>query len=125
MQLVIDVITTRKEIYKALVESEDNQSIIGIASNELGPGMFMTSVKEIVNDGADLIIVLNSYDTSGYFLEKNKINLDSITGVLPFKAVFTNPFLKALEAKGQQEANSNQHKQDYIFWHGLFTDSTF
>lgn len=115
MQVVIDVITSRKDIYKALVESEGNQSIIGIASIELGPGMFMTSVKEIINEGPDILIVLNNYDTSGYFLEKNKIHLDSITGVLPFKAVFTNPFLKALEAKGEQEGDCDQDKLDYIF----------
>ena len=113
MQLVIDIITTRRDIYNALVDSQENQSIIGIASKDLGPGMFMTSVKEIVDEEQDVLIVLNSYDTSGYFLEKNKVYLSSITGVLPFKAVFANPFLKALEAKERQD-DDGPHKPDYI-----------
>jgi hypothetical protein len=115
MQLVIDVITIRDDMYKALIDSEENQSIIGIASKELGPGMFMTSVREIVDDGHDLLIVLNSYDTSGYFLEKNKVYLSSITGIVPFKAMFMNPFLKEVEAKERQEAKGDQKQRDYIF----------
>lgn len=113
MQIIIDVITTRKEIHEALLDSEDNQSIIGIASKDLGPGMFMTSVKEILNDGNDQLVVLNSYDITGYFLEKNKILLKNISGVIPFKAVFTNPFLRDLTE--QQNNDESQKKPDYIF----------
>lgn len=115
MQLVIDIVTARKDIFNALVDSEDNQSIIGISSEELGPGMYMTSVKEIIDEGGDMLIVLNSYDTSGYFLEKNKVHLSTITGVIPFKAVFINPFLKALE--GEENPRTPQAKKnepDYI-----------
>ena len=97
MQITIDLISTREEVYRALVESEENQSIIGIASEDLGPGMFLTSVKEVLDDADDTLVVLNSYDTTGYFLEKNKVSLTSITGVIPFKAVFKNPFLKELQ----------------------------
>ena len=114
MQITIDVITSRKEIYKALAESEENQSIIGIASNDLGPGMFLTTVKEILDDGSDIAIILSSYDTTGYFLEKNRISLNSITGVLPFKAVFTNPFLKELKQKEEQGSEENSNGSDYI-----------
>lgn len=115
MQITIDVITARKEIFKALAESADNQCIIGIASKDLGPGMFMTSVKEILNDGDDVIIVLNSYDTTGYFLEKNRIPLKNITGVLPFKAVFTNPFLREVQSEADRKAEGEEMKPDYIF----------
>lgn len=115
MQITVDVITTRKEIYKALLESEDNQSIIGIASKDLGPGMFLTSVKEILNDDGDVVIVLSSYDTTGYFLEKNRVSLNSITGVIPFKTVFANPFLKELQRKNEPETELNEKKPDYIF----------
>lgn len=115
MQITIDVITTRKEIYKAILESEDNQSIIGITSRDLGPGMFMTSVKEVLSDGNQQLVVLNSYDITGYFLERNKIFLKNISGVIPFKAVFTNPFLKELQAEQQQQTDVSQKKPDYIF----------
>lgn len=120
MQLVIDIITTRRDIYNALVDSEENQSIIGIASQDLGPGMFMTSVKDIIVEDEDILIILNSYDTSGCFLEKNKVHLSNIAGVIPFKAVLTNPFLKALEAREQQDrkqkkSSAQQNSPDYIF----------
>lgn len=115
MQLIIDIITRQEEIYKALVDSEENQSIVGIASEDLGQGMFMTSVREIIDEGPDALVVLNSYDTSGCFLEKNKVQLSTITGVIPFKAVFTNPFLKALEAEEQRDSDEKQQSADYIF----------
>ena len=114
MQLVIDIITAQEDIYKALLDSEEYQSIIGIASEDLGSGMFMTSVKEIIDEGEDVLVVLNSYDTSGYFLEKNKVRLRNITGVLPFKAVFTNPFLKSLNTNERQKTHE-EPKPDYIF----------
>ena len=112
MQITVDVITGRSEMYEALLESEDNQSIIGIACDELGPGMFLTSVKEIVDDGDQVMVVLSSYDTTGYFFEKNKVSLSSITGVLPFKAVFTNPFLRELQKENKRATERNP---DYIF----------
>ena len=115
MQLVIDIITKREDIYNTLVDSEENQSIIGIASEDLGDGMFMTSVRDIIDEGQDILIVLNNYDTSGYFLEKNKVHLSAITGVIPFKAVFTNPFLKALDAREARGSSAQEQIKDYIF----------
>ena len=115
MQITIDVITCKEEIYHALLESEDNQSIIGISSGDLGPGMFMTSVKEIVDEGDDVLIVLNSFDVTGYFLEKNRISLNNISSVLPFKAVFSNPFLREIEENEKREKDLQKKKLDYIF----------
>jgi hypothetical protein len=114
MQVAVDVITTKDEIYEALLlESEDNQSMIGISSEELGPGMFLTSVKEVLNEGDDVVVVLSSYDTTGYFPEKNKVSLGSILGVIPFKAVFRNPFLKELQK--ESKASETKPDPDYIF----------
>lgn len=115
MQITVDVITTRKEIYYALLESEDHQSIVGISSDDLGPGMFLTSVREILNDGDDVVVILSSYDTTGYFLEKNKVSLSSISGVVPFKAVFQNPFLKELQKESNSERAAAEKNRDYIF----------
>jgi hypothetical protein len=115
-EAIIDILTTRKEIFKALTESQDANSIIGIASKDLGPGMFMTSVKEIINDGDDQLIILNSYDITGYFLEKNKIKLGNISSVIPFKAVFTNPFLRVMQTKAEQSAaEGEENNLDYIY----------
>ncbi|HET9486816.1 MAG TPA: hypothetical protein VFO54_05255 [Chryseosolibacter sp.] len=115
MQITIDVINTREEVYRALVESEENQSIIGIASEELGPGMFLTSVKEVLDDAGEVVVVLNNYDTTGYFLEKNRVSLTSIKGVIPFKAVFRNPFLKELQKTENPVTPASERKPDYIF----------
>jgi hypothetical protein len=115
MQITIDVITNPREILRSILESEDNQSIIGISSSELGPGIFMTTVKEIIAQGEDLLIVVNSYDLTGYFLEKNRLLLSRITGIIPFKAVFTNPFLKEVIDKQKQEEGDQTMSTDYLF----------
>lgn len=113
-QITINVLTARSEIFKALVESQDSSSIIGISSEELGSGTYMTSVKEIImEDEDDCIVVLNSYDASGYFLEKNKIRLTSINCVIPFHGIFENPFLKAI--RKEPASAGNKQNQDYIF----------
>ena len=114
MQITIDLITKRREIYDALRESEENDCILGISSPDLGPGMFMTSVREIIHDGDEIFIVLNSYDSTGYFFEKNRISLDNVTGVLPFKTVFGNPFLKKLQTNGDGPTDGTNDSPDYV-----------
>jgi hypothetical protein len=113
MENSIDLVTNRDEIYKALLESEDSQTIIGIASADLGPGIFMTLVLDIIDDGKDEIAVLNSYDITGYFLEKNKIPIRNITSVIPFRGVFVNPFLKQVH-RASTESNHEKRDLDYL-----------
>jgi hypothetical protein len=115
MQNIIDLVTNRDEIYKALLESEDCQTIIGIASEDLGPGIFMTFILEIIHEGNEQIAILNSYDVTGHFLEKNKIPVRNITSVISFRGVFVNPFLKHMHEVSDTKDSGEKQGPDYLF----------
>jgi hypothetical protein len=113
-QIIFDVLTSKTEILNALLESEDSNCIVGINSTEFNAGPVMTVVKEILhNDGEDAIVILNSYDATGYFLDKNKISLASITSVIPFKKIFGNPYMKGIQKDGPLSV-FNLEDKDYI-----------
>jgi hypothetical protein len=115
MQNTIDLVTNRDEIYNAVLESEDCQTIIGIASEDPGRGIFMTFILEIVHDGNEQIAIFNSYDVTGYFLEKNKIPVKNITSVIPLRGVFVNPFLKHMYAVSEAKGSHEKQDPDYLF----------
>jgi hypothetical protein len=56
--------------------------------------MFITVVEDIVKTDFVTIIILRPYDASGYFLPVNKIMLDEIISLYPFRSQFANPFLE-------------------------------
>jgi hypothetical protein len=110
-KLILDILTSREAMLKALVESRTLNSIIGIHSKEVGEGTYLTSVKDILftDDDADPVIVLENYDSTGYFFEKNVVPLSAIQSVIPFKSVFQNPFLKEIE---KQTADRRSHAEN-------------
>lgn len=93
-----DFIKDPAEIFKALLESKDNGTAIGIKSSLLGKGMFVTGVEDIlVGDGNENTrIILKGYDFTGHILETNVISLTDIEGVCCFSSKFGNPILKTL-----------------------------
>src|SRR6476646_4573496 len=100
-QIILDVLTSKTEILKALLESEDSNCVVGINSTELSTAPVMTVVKQILHDDdGNGTVILNSYDATGYFLDKNKISLNSITSVIPFKKMFANPYIKSIQKDG-------------------------
>lgn len=94
-QLYVDkeFITTSDVILLELINSKLHGNVIGISSPLLGAGMFMTAVEDILLEGKRSIIVLKRYDVNGHFLSTNKLSLEKITAVCPFKSKFENPFL--------------------------------
>jgi len=59
--------------------------------------MYLTAVEDfVITEGDDPLVVLKPYDMSGYLLPVNKIPLNSIEAVCPFKSKFENPFLPKL-----------------------------
>src|SRR5687768_3786763 len=99
MELVIlNVLHSRDDVFKALLQSKKTKSIIGINSKSLGPGTYMTSVVELVTDqNDDTIVVLQSYDMTGYFFDTSALKLEEIESVIPFTALFENPFLRGMK----------------------------
>ena len=93
-----DFVTDQREVLKALLDSKDNGTAIGIKAKSLGDGMFVTGIEDIlIGDGAENTrIILKGYDFTGHVLETNAILLTDIDGVCSFASKFGNPILKTL-----------------------------
>ncbi|HTF30388.1 MAG TPA: hypothetical protein VK625_16160 [Flavitalea sp.] len=93
-----DFIKDPKGIFKALLESKENGTAIGIKSEVLGKGMFVTGIEDILigDGGENTKIVLKGFDFTGHVLETNSIQLTQIEGVCTFPSKFGNPILKTL-----------------------------
>jgi hypothetical protein len=93
-----DFIKDPKDIFKALLESKERGTAIGIKAEVLGKGMFVTGVEDLlIGDGHENTqVILKGYDFTGHVLETNTIRLTDIEGVCEFASKFGNPFLKTL-----------------------------
>ncbi len=93
-----DFIKDPTEIFKALLNSKDSGTAIGIKSASLGKGMFVTGVEDIlIGDGHENTkIILKGYDFTGHVLETSHLTLTEIEGVCKFSSKFGNPILKTL-----------------------------
>ena len=93
-----DFVEDPKEVLKALLDSKERGTAIGIKSEVLGKGMFVTGVEEIlIGDGRENTkIILKGYDFTGHVLETNMLPLTDIEGICRFNSKFGNPILKTL-----------------------------
>ena len=93
-----DFIREPKDIFKALLDSKDRGNAIGIKSDVLGKGMFVTGVDDIlIGDGYEnTTVILTGYDFTGHVLETNRIRLTDIRGVCTFPSKFGNPVFETL-----------------------------
>jgi hypothetical protein len=96
-QVTLQILTSPSTILKALLESKLSKSVIGIRSKSLGHGTSMTTVEELIINDNETTIVLKGYDMSGYFLDRHSLRLDEIESVIPFDALFENPFLRVVQ----------------------------
>jgi hypothetical protein len=89
------IISNKKEIFRALVESKINNTVIGICASRLGAATYLTGVKEILMQKyEEPIVVLSDHDITGYLLEQRALRLSEITSVIPFISTFQDPALK-------------------------------
>jgi hypothetical protein len=93
-----DFLQEPKDVFKALLDSKDRGTTIGIKAQVLGKGMFVTAVEDIlIGDGQENTwIILKGYDFTGHILEANTVRLTDIEGVCIFSSKFGNPILKTL-----------------------------
>ena len=93
-----DFIKDPGEMFKALLDSKERDTAIGIKSELLGKGMFVTGVDDIlIGDGHEnTLVILKGYDFTGHVLSTNNLRLNEIEGVCQFASKFGNPILKAL-----------------------------
>lgn len=83
------------DMLHCLVQSKEHGTAVGVLSPLLGNGIVVTAVEDIIVD-EDITIVLKNYDKTGYMLETNKLKLEEIKSVWPFKSPFENPWLREL-----------------------------
>ena len=89
-----ELVTEEKRILEILLASKLHEYVVGIHSEQLGSELCLTQVEDIIiPEGQTPIVILKGYDISGHFLDRNKINLESITSVYPFSSKFENPFI--------------------------------
>jgi hypothetical protein len=89
-------ISDPEQILPYLEHSKVEGTVVGISAPILGNGIFLTGIEDIRKQGEDFIIVLKGYDVTGYILERNKISLNDIRAICPFKSPFNNPYLREL-----------------------------
>src|SRR5688500_16398928 len=83
-----DFIRSKKGILRELSLSRESGNVIGIYSNVLGPGMFLTAVETIEN--AEIVVVKQN-DISGQMLSRTRIWIDEIQMVCPFNKAYRSP----------------------------------
>ncbi len=84
-----------KEIFKALLDSKERGTAVGVKSSRLGKGMFVTAVDDILI-GDHTRVIFRGYDFTGHVLETNVLSLTDIEGICSFETKFGNPIVKAL-----------------------------
>jgi hypothetical protein len=78
----LDFIIDPKEIFKTLLMSRQNGTIIGINSSPLGRLTYLTGVEDItVDEMGHVFVVFRPCDTSGYMFPITKISLVKINSV--------------------------------------------
>ncbi|MEO6105857.1 MAG: hypothetical protein ABIP52_05205 [Cyclobacteriaceae bacterium] len=93
-KLNTELISDPANILNILLYSRANGTAVGIKAPNLGCGIYVTAVDEILVEEDIITIVLKNYDISGYMLETNKLKLGEIISVCPFRSEFQNPYMK-------------------------------
>jgi hypothetical protein len=95
MQTEEDFLLDRDSIFKQILDSTATGNLVGITSEKLGTGMFLTSVEQVImEDEGEVIVVLKPYDATGYIFPTNRLHLSDITSLFPFKTKFQNPYIE-------------------------------
>ena len=87
----MEFIKFRKSLSKALSRSRKDGTVVGIYSDVLGEGMFVTAVDDIYSYDKEEIITLKPYDLSGVILKRTTIALSEIRAICVFDIPYKNP----------------------------------
>jgi acetate kinase len=83
------------EILTELNHSKNHQNMVALMVPNLGAGLFITAIDNIIETGSDPVIVVKQYDVSGLILEKNKILLSEISSLCALRSKWKNPYIKS------------------------------
>jgi hypothetical protein len=92
----LNFLTSPADVLKALLQSKEEGTSIGIRAHSLGTETIVTAVEDIVFEESQTLIIFKPYDSTGYILPSRRINLHEIQGVYPFASPFSNPYLSNL-----------------------------
>src|SRR5688572_17842845 len=77
----LEFIRFKKNLINSLILAHKAGTAVGIYSNVLGDGMFVTGIEDIYDYEDDYIIHLKRYDVLGTILIRNTISLSEIKAV--------------------------------------------
>lgn len=92
-ELRVQFIRNKNAILKQIKLCRKSGGLIGVYSDELGKGMFLTTVDHIHSINDEVLVVFKPYDVSGDFLEKTSVPLKDISGICPFNQIYEEPIL--------------------------------
>ena len=88
-----EFIKFRKSLLNTLVNTHKKGTVVGIYSNVLGDGMFVTGIEDIYEYEGDYIVHLKRYDVIGTILMRETISLSEIKAICVFDMHYKNPNL--------------------------------
>ena len=94
-ELAVDIVRSKEEILKVLLQSKISGAIVGITAKSLGIGTYLTNVLDVEIEANNAVsIQLRGYDMTGYFFDKSTLSLDEIESAFLVNSHFDNPFLR-------------------------------
>jgi hypothetical protein len=98
-------IKTRKGILRELIISKHSETIIGVCSDVLGEGLFLTTVADIVHTPHGHTIVFNQHQVIGRPLPSTRVQLDEIIMV----CAFNTQYKKSLSKENPSQEFNKEH----------------
>ena len=91
----IELVRGRKHMLDTLIDCHKRERLVGIYSDILGEGMFVTGVHDIYDYDEEPIIMLKRYDLSGALLIRETLSLNEIKAVCLFDNCYRHPVIEA------------------------------
>jgi hypothetical protein len=91
-ELEVKFIKTQKQILHHIRLCKKSGGLIGVYSDVLGRGMFLTTVEDIEEDElGGTVIFFKPYDMSGRILQRSTVSLKEISALCPFNQMYVEP----------------------------------
>jgi hypothetical protein len=86
-----DFICKKNQIIKELDFCRKTGTLIGVYSKELGDGLFLVGVEDIVYAIKDDLVIFHPCDMTGFELRRRSIFLSEIHMIIPFNNRYVKP----------------------------------
>jgi hypothetical protein len=80
----------REDILRILTDSKNDGTVLMLAIPGISPGIFITAVDDLHQDGDQVHIYLKKHDVSGFIFERNRFTLPEIISVCPTNSKWEN-----------------------------------